>query len=292
MTYLWQVAVHSAVMGAIFYAWVHRVDLPSGRTKRHLLILLLVLPLVTAAVPGRSAVMFGERLAWFSSVRVADVPIFAGAHLYHVAWLLGGLMTILTIWQEVLPSFRHPRSSTADVPEWLLPLVRGRTGWAECAVAVSPLESVMLATAGWPGRARLIVSRGALTALSVPDVSLAIAHEHAHWVEGRWWKSHLLFLARLLQCYHPTALWAFREYCIEEEIACDAVAVADRDHASLVRILLHVYKETDPRDVAARSALRKRVDVLMSGGPQDAALPPATIVAAAGLMLAVLPWIV
>jgi hypothetical protein len=44
--------------------------------------------------------------------------------------------------------------------------------------------------------------------------------------------------------------------------------------------------------VAARSALRKRVEVLMNGGPQDNALPAATIAIAAGVMLLVLPWIV
>ena len=292
MRYFWQVAVHSTVMGFVFYAWVHRVDLPSGRTKRLLLTLLLALPLVTAAIPGRSDLVFAERVAWFNSARLADVPLGAGVHLYHVAWLLGGLLVALAIWQEVLPSFRQPRSATADLPEWLVPQVRDRSGWERCIVVVSPVASIMLATGGRPGRPRLILSRGALASFSAADLSLAIAHEHAHWTHGRWWKSHLLFLARLAQCYHPTALWAFREYCVEEEIACDAVSVAGRDPAPLVRILLRIYQETDPRDVAARSALRKRVDVLMNGGPQDDALPTATIAAAAGVMLVVLPWIV
>lgn len=292
MRYLWQVAVHSAVMGIVFYAWVHRVGLPSGRTKRLLLTLLLVLPLVTAAIPGRSDLAFAERVAWFNSARLADVPLGAGVYLYHVAWFLAGLLIVLAIWQEVLPSFRHPLSARADLPEWLLPQVRERSGWERCTVAVSPLSSIMLATGGWPGRPRLIVSRGALASLSAADLSLAVAHEHAHWIQGRWWKSHLLFLARLIQCYHPTALWAFREYCVEEEIACDAVSVAGRDPAPLVRILLRIYQETDPRDVAARGALRKRVDVLMNGGPRDDALPAAMIAVAAGLMLLVLPWIV
>ena len=279
-------------MGVVFYTWVHRVGLPSGRTKRLLLKWLLVLPLVTAAIPGRSGLAFAERVAWFNSARLADVPLGAGVYLYHAAWLLGGLLIALAIWQEVLPSFRQPRSATADLPEWLVSQVRERSGWEQCSVVVSPIASIMLATGGHPGRPRLILSRGALASFSAADLSLAIAHEHAHWIHGRWWKSHLLFLARLAQCYHPTALWAFREYCVEEEIACDAVSVAGRDPAPLVRILLRIYQETDPRDVAARSALRKRVDVLMNGGPQDDALPPATIAAAAGVMLLVLPWLV
>jgi len=62
-SYLWQVALHSSVMGLILYVWAHRVGLPSGRTKRRLLMLLLVLPMLTAAVPGRDSVDFASALA-------------------------------------------------------------------------------------------------------------------------------------------------------------------------------------------------------------------------------------
>jgi beta-lactamase regulating signal transducer with metallopeptidase domain len=143
-----------------------------------------------------------------------------------------------------------------------------------------------------PGRPTLIVSKGALTALTETELAIAIAHEHAHWDTGRWWESHALFVVRLLQCYNPVALWAFREYCIDVEIACDAVAVAGRDPHQLARILLKIYQSTDRGDVAALASLRKRVDVLLGGGPLDAALPPATVAAAAIFMLVVLPWIV
>lgn len=292
MTYLWQVAVHAAVMGSVFYTWVHYVGLPSGRTKRHLLMAVLVVPLVTAAIPGRDGVAFAERIAWFNSARVAAMPLVAGIHVSHAGWVLAGVMTLVTLWQEILPSFRHPRASTDGVPAWLPPLVQARPGWARCEVTLTPASTIMLATHGRPGRPRLVVSQGALATLTASELSLAIAHEHAHWVDGRWWKSHLLFVARLVQCYHPVALWAFREYCVEEEIACDAAAISGRAPAPLVRILLRVYQATNPSDVAARSALRKRVDVLLAGGPRDAALPGTTVATAMGLMLLVLPWIV
>ena len=85
----------------------------------------------------------------------------------------------------------------------------------------------MLATGGRPGRPRLIVSRGALAVADAETSSTrSIAHEHAHWQAGRWWWSHALFAVRLLQCYNPVALWVFREYCLEVEIDCDAIAVA------------------------------------------------------------------
>jgi hypothetical protein len=97
---------------------------------------------------------------------------------------------------------------------------------------------------------------------------------------------------RLLQCYNPVALWAFREYCSELEIGCDAAAVRGRDPRVLARVLLRLYEATDRRDLPARGALRKRVNVLLAGGPQDHALPPYTVAVAAGALLGVLPWIV
>jgi hypothetical protein len=147
-----------------------------------------------------------------------------------------------------------------------------------------------VATRGWPSRPRLIISRGALDSLSEDELALVIAHEHAHWQDGRWWRLHGLFLIRLLQCYHPVALWVFRED-LEVEIECDDAA-ARADRPLLTRVLYRLYQSTDARDRSARAVLRKRIDVLMAGGPQDAALPAATVAAAAGLMALVLPWIV
>ena len=57
-------------------------------------------------------------------------------------------------------------------------------------------------------------------------------------------------------------------------------------------LLLGIYDATDHRDLAARAAIRKRVDVLLAGGPQDDALPSFTLNAATVLMLMVLPWLV
>jgi hypothetical protein len=290
--FFWQVALHSSVMGLIFYVWAHHVDLPSGRTKRRLLMLLLVLPLLTAAMPGRTSLEFAERLAWLNSARILSVPLLAGFRVYHLALLIGLLTVGLTVWQELVPVLRRPRTSAAEVPKSLLQLARGLPGWSRCRVALSPMDTIMLATGGLPGRPRLIVSRGALTTLTDSELAIVVSHEHAHWMGGRWLRAHVLFLVRLLQCYSPVALWVFREYCVEVEIGCDAEAVTDRDPNQLVRILLRIYQATDRRDLAARGALRKRVDVLMAGGPNDAALPTGTVVAATALMLFVLPWIV
>ena len=288
--WLWEVALHSLIMGAIFYAWAHRVRLPSGRTKRRLLVVLLILPIVTASVPGRAAIEFRERLAWLNSGRILALPLGAGLHVYHLALLVGALVLGFTVWQEVLPALRRPATSADGIPDDLVTIARAQPGWSRCDVALNPSDEVMVATRNRPGRPRLIVSRGAIARLTAAEIAAVVAHEHAHWRSGRW--AQAVFFLRLLQCGSPVAMWCFREYCLEVEVACDAEAVSGRDPALLIRPLLRIYESTDRRDVAARGALRKRVDVMLAGGPQDDALPTATIVAAAVVMLMVLPWVV
>lgn len=295
LAFAWQVVVHSSVMGLVFYIWAHRIGLPSGRPKRRLLTLLLVLPLFTAAVPGRGAPEFHERVAWLDSGRLLAIPVGAGLHLSNLAIVAGVLVAALTLWQELWPSFRRLRrwhTPSVPVPDRLAAIVRERAGWPHCRIVMTPSDAVTLATGGLPGRPRLLVSQGTLDALSDDELAAAVRHEHAHWRSGRWLHSHALFVVRMLQCHNPVALWCFREYCVEVEIACDADAVAGGDTHALVRPLMRIYESVDRRDAAARGALRKRVNVLLEGGPSDDALPAATIVAAGILMLLVLPWLV
>lgn len=290
--YGWQVSLHSAVCGLIVYAWTHRVPMPSGAAKRRLLAMLLVLPLVTAAMPGRASVEFGERWAVLNSARLLAIPIGGSFAMWHLAVLFGAVTIVITLWQEVWPVFERPAVSSATPPASLVADVRARPGWDRCLVQLTDAPGIVVATGGRPGRMRLVVSHAALTALDDAQLDVTLAHEHAHWDGASWWRAHGLFLARLLQAYNPVAMWAFREYCIEVEVACDAAAVSGRDPRTLVRVLLKVYDATSVRDVAAKAAVRKRVDVLMSGGPDDAAVPAGTLRAAAVLMVLVLPWIV
>jgi len=292
LSYLWQVTVHSSVMGFIFYVWVHRLDLPSGRARRHLLALVLTLPMATAAVPGRGSVEFGERIAWLNSARILAIPLPWGWHVFDLVVLFASVMVLVTLWQEVWPSLRRPRRGGSPAPDSLLSLVQALSGWEHCDVHILPGASIMLATGGRPGRPSLLVSQGALDSLNAEELEVVVRHEHAHWQAGRWLRAHGLFAVRLLQCYNPVALWAFREYCGELEIACDAAAVRGRHPRVLARVLLHLYETTDRRDLPARGALRKRVNVLLADGPQDDVLPRYTVAVAAVVMLVVLPWIV
>lgn len=276
----------------MLYLWVHRLGLPSGRTRRHLLMALLVVPVLTAAVPGRSGVEFAERLAWLNSARLLAVPLGAGLRVYHLMLLLGAATTAITIWQELVAFLRRPRPMWGDVPASLDRMARSRPGWERCLIGVSDDPALMVATSGWPGRPRLIVSRGAVESLSPDELEVVVDHEHAHWRDGRWLQAHALFVLRLLQCYHPVALWAFREYCVELEMDCDAAATAGRDPRPLARVLLRIYQATDSRDIAARAVLRKRVDALTGAAPREVTLPAATVAAASAIVLLVLPWLV
>ena len=291
--YLWQVALHSFVLGLIFYIWARWVRLPSGEAKRRLLAVLLVLPLFTAAVPGRSTLEFRGQSAWFDSGRVLAAPIaIGGLRVYHVALAVGALTVALAVWQELVPALGRRRRGQLEGPDDLVRFARSLPGWERCAVARRHGDEIMMATGGWPGRPRLVVSQGALDRLSPAEQRIVARHEHAHWRPARWRRMHALFVVRLAQLHNPVALWAFREYCLEEEIGCDADAIAAAGRADLGRVLLTVYGETDRRDVSARAALRKRVDVLVAGGPVDGALPVETTVAASIVMLGVLPWLV
>ncbi len=291
--FLWQVTLHSLVIGAVFYGWARWVQLPSGGTRRRLLILVLVLPVLTAAVPGRASLEFRGRTAWFDSGRVLAVPLpVAGARLYHLVLAVGALTAALAFLQEVVPALRRARPAGADLPDELARFARSLPGWAECRLTGTPDTALTAATGGWPGRPTLMVSRGALDRLTEADLQLVIRHEHAHARPGRWWVTHALFLFRLAQLHNPVALWVFREFTLEEEIACDAEAAAGGRAKALGRVLLGVYRDTARLDIAARATLRKRVDVLLAGGPQDDVLPAATIGAASAVMAGVLPWLV
>ena len=289
--YLWQVTLHSAILAVIFYLWARRVRLPSGRTKRNLLTVLLVLPLVTAAVPGRSDLAFRGRIAWLDSGRLLATPLPGGVRLYHVAILIAAVTVLITVWQEVIPLLVRSRSPSAAVPDRVVELARSLRGWEQCDVRLTPATDVDVATGGWLRRPRLIVSQGALTRLNEDELEAVLKHEHAHWQSGRWRKEITLFVVRLVQFYNPVALWAFREYCVEVEIECDHEAIQGNDPNVLARILLRLRGLTD--DIAAKSTLRKRIEVLLDPARvDDDALPTLTIALASLLMLLVLPWAV
>ncbi len=295
-------ALHSFLAAVVLYAWARHLELPSGRPKRRLLALVLTVPLVTAAVPGRSGPLFRDQLAWLDSARILQLPLvpwaapdgfFGSLRLAHLALALAIATTLATLAQELLPALGRLRFAGTPLPRALGEKARALPGWEHLRVDVVAEPGPVVATTGLPGRPRLLISPRALQLLGPPELDAVLRHEHAHWLRGRWIWVHLLFLARAVQFYNPVALWVFRHFSLEHEIACDRDAVAGTDPKPLVRALLVIYEATNPRDVATRHALRRRVDTLRGRLPlDDRALPLRSILAAALLLLLVLPWVV
>ena len=269
-TYLWQVALHSAVAGTILFTWSRHLELPAGRGRRLLLAAVLVVPLVTAAVPGRRSATFEDQLAWFDSERVLALPVFRALRVGHLVVGLGAATILITIGQEILPALQHVRRSGEPLPTGLGPQVRALPGWERVTIQAVTGRPFYVATAGVPGRVPVLqISHDVLAALDADELAAVLRHENAHWQRRRWLPLHLLFVARFIQLYNPVALWVFRAYCLELEIACDADAVAGAgigsdsgDPRPLARALLAFYDRTDPGDLAARGTLRRRVDIL------------------------------
>jgi len=295
-TWAWRVALHSTLAAVVCYAWTRQQRLRPGRAKRWLLAALIVLPLLTAAMPGRRQASFRAELAWFDSARVLALPLWGELRVAHLVVALGALTAIVALVQEVLPALRRSRAAhhpDLEAPAELVALARALPGWARVPVRMVAAEAPLAAAGGWPAEPWLLVSTGLLGAVDGRALDAVIRHEHAHSTPRRWWTMHLLFVARLLQLPNPVALWLFREYAVETEIACDRAAIADGDARPLARALLAVYERTHEGDLAARAVLRRRVDLLL--GRVDAAEGPLGLfeVCAATVLLALLlPWVV
>ncbi len=137
-----------------------------------------------------------------------------------------------------------------------------------------PATAIVLATGGLPGRPTLIVSRGALADLTEAELDTAIVPRARPLAAGP-----LAGVARAVRralARSATTRWRCGRFASTAS-RWKSGAMPWRSPAAtrirLARVLLKIYQSTDHRDVAARGALRKRVDVLLDGGPQDAALP-------------------
>jgi Zn-dependent protease with chaperone function len=200
---------------------------------------------------------------------------------------------VVTVVQELLPVLGRLRPRGDPVPVQMGRFARSLPGWERLRIDVVDQEGPLVATTGVPGRARLLISPRALQLLRTEEMRAVLRHEHAHWIRGRWLLVHLMFAARAVQFYNPVALWVFRHFSLEYEIACDRDAVVGTSPKPLVRALLLFYEATHPRDVASRRALRHRVDALRGRlTVDDDALPLSSVAAAAILLLVLLPWIV
>lgn len=297
--YLWQVALHSFLAGLALYAWSRHRSLAPGRPKRVLLAVLLVLPLVTAAVPGRATAAFRDEVAWFDSSRLLALPLAGDLRFAHLVAAAGVVALVVTFVQEVMPALGRPRRGARPAPAELVARVRALPGWESADVELIGGDRPIgggdpgAAVAGPPWRPRLLLSAELLERLDEGALAAVLRHEHAHHRPRSWWAVHALYAARLVQCVNPVALWLFREYLVEVEIDCDRQAAAGGGERPLARALLALYERTDRGDLAARATLRLRVDLLLGRRPAAGFEPgPRTLAAASALLAVLLPWVV
>ena len=293
VAYAWQVTLHSLVAGSVFFAWARHYGLGSGRSKRAILCVLLVLPLVTAAIPGRSSDTFRDTVAWLDSARVLSLRVGFDLHVADVALAVSAVALLATVWQEVMPIFRRARADFTTLPNRLVRIAAAVPDAARFRLGVLPDQRIMLATTGTPWAPRLLVSTGAVEHLDDDELLATLLHERAHWNGRRWISTLALYAIRLFQCWNPAALWTFRTYAVEVEVACDAEAMAARDRKPLIRALLKVYETLDRNDLATRRILRLRIDELRgASGGHGAEVSVETVVLAGGVLALLLPWLV
>jgi Zn-dependent protease with chaperone function len=293
IAYAWQVTLHSLVAGSVFFAWARHHGLGSGRSKRTILCVLLVLPLVTAAIPGRGSDTFRDTEAWLDSARVLSLRVGLDLHVADLALIVGAAALLATFWQEVVPIFRPARADFTVLPDRLVRIAAAVPDVGRFRLGVLPDRRIMLATTGTPWAPRLLVSAGALEDLDDDELLATLLHERAHWNGRRWLATHALYAIRLFQCWNPAALWTFRTYGVEIEVACDAEAIAGHDGKPLIRALLKVYETLGRGDVAARRTLRLRIDELRgANGAHGNEVSVEAVLLATGVLAFLLPWLV
>lgn len=292
VTWLWLVAIHSFLMGLAFYAWTRVEALAPGRSRRFLLAMILLLPPATATLALiRRSVAPGT--AWFESGRVLNLTLFDDVRFVHLVILAGAVTVLVTLFQEVVPVFFPPERSDHPVPDKLVDAARAEEGWEELEVIMIE-DRLAVATGGTPWRPRLYFSAVLAESFDQDQIKAIVRHEHAHMVVGRWWATHLLFAARMIQAVNPVAMWVSREYAVENEIACDLEAAGD-DRDSLARVLFAIYEETGSHDSARRRVLQRRIDILLGRAPElyrIPQLPSASLLFAGALMALLLPWVI
>ena len=291
-TWLWQVALHSFLMGLVFFAWTRSQALAPGRSRRWLLSMILVFPLATASIALLRRLAAPDT-AWFDSFRVLNLPLIGGIAVVHLVVVFAVATALTTLFQEVIPAFFTPAATDHDVPAALLDLARSQPGWENVEVIMID-DHLAVATGGSPARPKLYLSVSLAESLGTDELRAVVRHEHAHLVPSRWWAVHLLYVARMIQIANPFAMWVSREYAVETEIACDAEAVQG-DPQPLARVLFAIYEAIGGYDTPRRRVLQRRIDILLGRSTEShrlAQLPSTSLLLAGALVAVLLTWVI
>ena len=114
-------------------------------------------------------------------------------------------------------------------------------------------------------RPTLVLPRSLPAALSAADMDQVVLHELAHLRRGDLYWGWTIELARILYFFHPLVYWV--GYCLhlEQELACDQVAMAVSGHAAgdyaqtLVRVVSYAAEPADSQAAMSGPAGNKMI---------------------------------
>lgn len=110
--------------------------------------------------------------------------------------------------------------------------------------------------------------------LQPAEAAMAIAHELAHLRRGDPWLDPVPALASLLLGFHPALRWSRREYRLQRESACDALAMhySQENPRAYGRLLLRFGADRDPPTGGGRDHrrhLQRRLRALHATPPHE-----------------------
>lgn len=159
--------------------------------------------------------------------------------LLFVAWLLLLLAQSPALIRDHLRARRLQRGARPAMDSELLARCARQSRALGLRHAPALLASPDIASPQVSGSMRPVVLWPLGSTLSADEASLALAHELAHLKRGDLLSGWIPALAGRLFLFHPLLRWAMREYALNREAACDALAVeqqcvAPQDYGQLL----------------------------------------------------------
>ncbi|WP_426661647.1 M56 family metallopeptidase [Rhodanobacter aciditrophus] len=173
-------------------------------------------PAGQAAVPALASTQRDAAPGWLST---------HGCAVLAAAWLLLLLAQLPVLIREYRNGRRQRRDARATTDAALLMRCARQARTLGLRRAPAVLASPAIASPQVSGGWRPVVLWPAHDALSADEAALALAHELAHLRRGDLLLGWVPALAARLFFFHPLLRWAMREYALNREAACDALAV-------------------------------------------------------------------
>ncbi|BFI94631.1 MAG: hypothetical protein RSP_01410 [Rhodanobacter sp.] len=181
---------------------------PSHRSS-HFTVMQAAMPAASNASPGTATGRFPAH--WRAALAIA--------------WLLLLLAQLPAVIREYLDMRRLRRDASTTPDASLLTRCARQSRTLGLRRAPDVLASPGIASPQVSGGWRPVVLWPLHDTLSTDEAGLALAHELAHLKRGDLLLGWIPALAARLFFFHPLLRWAMREYALNREAACDAMAV-------------------------------------------------------------------